>query len=389
MLNIALFGPPGAGKGTQAKYLVEKYNLKYIATGDMLRSEIADKTSIGQKAKSIIEKGGLVDDELIVELIEKKITDNPDVSGFLFDGFPRTYAQAYILEGLLIRLGKSLTCMLSLEVPEENLIKRLLNRAKTEDRADDNLDVIKYRLDEYKNKTLPVVHYYKERNLYYPVNGVGSFEEISKRLSKIVENALKKFLFNVVLLGYPGIGKGDQAQLIAQKYDLTYISTGQLLKDEIKAGSDIGKFVEKYVRNGENVPDEIVIKLVENKINNHDNINGFVFRGFPRTRVQSYILEGLLKKINSSLSCVIDLSVSTIEAIKRLNEKSKEQHDEQFITSIDSIIKIVEEYEEKTVPVKEYYKKQNKVITIDASSNIQNVFEKITKKLDDAIRKVR
>lgn len=130
MLNIALFGPPGAGKGTQSKMLVEKYNLAYISTGDILRSEIAEGTELGHQAIDIIKQGGLVPDEIIVQIIEERILSNTDVNGFLFDGFPRTTVQAYILEGLLLKMNTKLDCMLSLDVPKVQLRNRLLERAK-------------------------------------------------------------------------------------------------------------------------------------------------------------------------------------------------------------------------------------------------------------------
>ena len=135
MLNIALFGPPGAGKGTQSQFLIDKYKLFYISTGDLLRKEISEKTKLGLEAQSIIASGGLVSDEIIVQIIEKTITSNPDANGFLFDGFPRTYVQAYILEGLMIKLNTSLNCLISLDVNEEESVKRLLNRGKTSGRS--------------------------------------------------------------------------------------------------------------------------------------------------------------------------------------------------------------------------------------------------------------
>jgi len=179
MLNIALFGPPGAGKGTQSKLLLEKYNLTYISTGDILREEISKKTPLGIEAKGIIEKGGLVPDDLIVQIIEKKVTMNLNTAGILFDGFPRTVVQAYILEGLLSKMNTSLTCMLSLEVPKDELINRMLERAKVGGRADDTMDVIKVRLEEYENKTKPVIEFYREKNKYFPIDGVGSVDTIS------------------------------------------------------------------------------------------------------------------------------------------------------------------------------------------------------------------
>ena len=131
MLNIALFGPPGAGKGTQSEFLMKKYNLFYISTGDLLRHEIALKSDIGMEVQNVIASGGLVSDEIIVQIIEKTITENTGSNGFLFDGFPRTYVQAYILEGLMLKLGTSLNCLISINLPEEVSVSRLLNRGKS------------------------------------------------------------------------------------------------------------------------------------------------------------------------------------------------------------------------------------------------------------------
>ena len=146
MLNIAIFGAPGAGKGTQSKFLAERYNLVHLSTGDILRQEIVNETEIGIKAKSIIARGELVSDEIIVQIIEDKIKMNPNANGFLFDGFPRTLVQAYILDGLLLRLNTSLTCMLSLEAPIDVLYNRLTSRAKVSGRTDDSDEVVRFRL---------------------------------------------------------------------------------------------------------------------------------------------------------------------------------------------------------------------------------------------------
>ncbi|HPG73483.1 MAG TPA: adenylate kinase, partial [Bacteroidales bacterium] len=190
MLNIALFGPPGAGKGTQARLLAEKYKLTYISTGDILRKEIADKTKLGLEAKSVIEKGGLVDDEIIVQIIEASIEMNPDSNGILFDGFPRTYAQAYILEGLLLKMNTKLNCLLSLEVPREILLQRMLKRYESEKRSDDTLEVIEKRLHEYDEKTIPVIDFYREQAKYFPVSGIGSVDEVNNVLIETIEKVL-------------------------------------------------------------------------------------------------------------------------------------------------------------------------------------------------------
>jgi len=298
MFNIALFGPPGAGKGTQSKLLVEKFNLAYISTGDILREEIAQGSELGMKAKSVIEKGGLVSDEIIVQIIEKKIKTNTEVNGFLFDGFPRTVVQAYILEGLLLNLNTSLNCMISLEVPQEVLMKRMLERSKKENRVDDTLDVIQNRLKEYHNKTIPVAQFYKDKGIYYGVDGVGTLDEIFERITNVVENTLTKTWLNVVLFGPPGAGKGTQGKLLAEKYNLVYISTGSLLRREIEKGTEMGLSAKEFMEKGDIVPDEFAIKLIEKQILMHPNARGFFFKGFPRTIVQAYIMDGLLRKLN-------------------------------------------------------------------------------------------
>ncbi len=188
MLNIALFGPPGSGKGTQSKKLIEKYNLAYISTGDMLRAEIAEDSELGKRVKSVMDAGELVSDELIVQILEKKIKNLTDAEGILFDGFPRNLVQAYILKGLLCKLNTELTAMISLEVPEEELMERMLKRAELEGRSDDNPETIKNRFRQYESKTRPVSGFYREMNRCYPVDGMGRVEDIFQRVSDVIDS---------------------------------------------------------------------------------------------------------------------------------------------------------------------------------------------------------
>lgn len=187
MLNIALFGPPGAGKGTQSERLIAKYGLLYISTGDILRKEIASGSELGKKINAITSEGHLVSDELIMSIIRKTIETNPHVDGILFDGFPRNISQAKLLENLMEELGTPFTGVLSLEVPREELITRLINRGKVSGRSDDKEDVILERLKEYEEKTLPVAEYFSKKGNFYPVKGVGSLEEIFDRLVAEIE----------------------------------------------------------------------------------------------------------------------------------------------------------------------------------------------------------
>lgn len=389
MLNIAIFGPPGAGKGTQSQLIIEKYNLAYISTGDLLRQEIAENTPLGRQVKELIDKGSLVSDDIIVELIEKRIITNPDKNGFLFDGFPRTLVQAYILDGLLLKLNTNLTCMLSLEVPDEELKRRLIERGKISGRSDDNEDVISYRLEQYYEKTAPVKGYYKERNLYKQVDGVGEIGDIFNNLSKAIDDALQNVWFNLILSGPPGAGKGTQGKLLAKEFNLYYISTGSLLRKEISLQTPLSKGVQEKLEHGDLIPDEIVIQLIEREIKLHNDVNGFIFKGFPRTILQSYILDGLLRRMNTSVSYVVELNVPTIELIKRLDRRGKSERGRPYDKTTELIIHRLEEYQNKTAPVMELYKKQNKHLLVDATGNENDVFERIAKSVGEVIRKVR
>lgn len=389
MLNIALFGPPGAGKGTQSQFLIEKYNLAYISTGDLLRQEIAEGTDLGKEVKAIIDSGTLVSDEIMVQLIEKKIMQSSDRAGILFDGFPRTLVQAYILDGLLLKLNTQLSCMISLEVPREELIHRLVERGKSSGRSDDSEEIIKFRLLEYENKTSPVKGYYHERNLYFPINGVGPIPEIFERLNKVIEMTLQKEWFNLVLSGPPGSGKGTQGNMLAKKFNLYYISTGSLLRKEVKADSELGNKVKDYIDSGNLVPDEIVIQLIEREIKMQNHVKGFIFKGFPRTVLQSYILDGLLRRMSMSVSMAIELSAPTLEMIKRLDRRSRTDRARPYDMSTELIIHRLEEYEAKTTRVMDLYKKQNKHKIIDALGDNEEIFDRLSQTVEAAIKKAR
>ena len=183
MINLILFGPPGSGKGTQAAKLVEQYELLHISTGDLFRYEMGNNTPLGQKAKSYIEKGALVPDEVTVGMLRNKVDANLDVEGYIFDGFPRTVPQADELDNLLAENGNEVTLLLMLDVPDDELVKRLLLRGETSGRADDiDEAIIRNRIEVYKNETTPVFDYYAEKGKATKVHGVGTIEEIFGRL---------------------------------------------------------------------------------------------------------------------------------------------------------------------------------------------------------------
>jgi adenylate kinase len=227
--------------------------------------------------------------------------------------------------------------MLSLEVPRKQLQKRLIDRAKKENRSDDTNDIIEHRLLEYEEKTLPVAAFYKEQNKYFPVNGTGTIEEVNQRLLASIEKTLENKWLNVVLFGPPGSGKGTQAKKLAKKYNLVYISTGELLRKEIEEKTAIGKYVKKFMDRGDIVPDEVAIQLIESKIKRNSKAKGFIFKGFPSTIVQAYILDGLLQKMDSKISIVLNLEASTLQSIKRLTARSKTAKARVYDMDIDVV----------------------------------------------------
>ncbi|GGD69298.1 hypothetical protein GCM10011412_03530 [Maribacter cobaltidurans] len=189
MINLVLFGKPGAGKGTQAQFLKEKYNLKHISTGDVFRYNIKNGTELGTLAKSYIDKGDLVPDEVTIKMLEDEVDKNPDADGFIFDGFPRTTTQAEALDNFLESKDMKVDATIALEANDEILIERLLERGKVSGRSDDqDVTKIRNRFDEYNSKTAPLKEYYEDRKKFHSVNGIGTIEEITERLTKVIDS---------------------------------------------------------------------------------------------------------------------------------------------------------------------------------------------------------
>ncbi len=188
MLNIVLFGPPGSGKGTQAENIISKYNLVHLSTGDMLRAEIAAQTKLGLEAKTLMDKGDLVPDGVVIGMIENKLNANSSAAGFVFDGFPRTVKQAEALDELLAKRNIPIKVVLSLYVSEEELTRRILKRGATSGRTDDqNETIVKNRVAEYRTKTEPLAKYYEAQGKLRQIIGEGTVEEISELLNKEID----------------------------------------------------------------------------------------------------------------------------------------------------------------------------------------------------------
>ncbi|MEO8234670.1 MAG: adenylate kinase [Flavobacterium sp.] len=189
MINIVLFGKPGAGKGTQAEFLKEKYNLTHLSTGDVFRFNIKNETELGKLAKTFIDKGDLVPDEVTIKMLESEVDKNQHSKGFLFDGFPRTLTQASTLDAFLVSKNQAITATIALEAEDEILVQRLLERGKTSGRIDDqDEEKIRNRYQEYNEKTAPLMDYYKKNGKFHAVNGIGTIQEITERLSKVIDN---------------------------------------------------------------------------------------------------------------------------------------------------------------------------------------------------------
>lgn len=188
MTNLVLFGPPGAGKGTQANFLKEKYDLIHISTGDVFRYNIKNETALGMLAKSFMDKGELVPDQVTIDMLNKEVEKNAGANGFIFDGFPRTNAQAKALDALMENKDSQINAMVALEVDDEVLVMRLLERGKTSGRTDDSDEnIIRNRIKQYYTKTAILKDYYAVQNKYFGVDGVGSIEEITVRLSAVID----------------------------------------------------------------------------------------------------------------------------------------------------------------------------------------------------------
>lgn len=189
MFNLVIFGPPGSGKGTQSEYIIEKYGLKHLSTGDLLRAEKNSGSELGNRIKELIDRGELVSDELVEEMVKNNVMRNHEAAGFIFDGFPRTTAQAAWLDNMLASIGESVTLMLSLDVADDELRTRILERGKMSGRADDqNVDIINNRISVYHKQTQPVIDFYAEQGKYVSVNGVGSLDDVFSRICHAMDS---------------------------------------------------------------------------------------------------------------------------------------------------------------------------------------------------------
>jgi adenylate kinase len=286
----------------------------------------------------------------------------------------------------MIKLNTKLDKLISVEVPEEESVKRLLLRGETSGRLDDNEEVIRNRLREYSNKTRPVLEYYKERGNYVAVDGLQKIKKVTSAIRKVVNKELEKKQVNIVLFGSPGSGRGTLGKAIAEKYKLEYISTGDMIDEEISNESPLGLKAKELYENGQLVPDEMVIQLIEKKIEQSKKAKGFIFKGYPRTLVQSYILDGILQKHDSIINKVINLDVETLELIRRLDNRSKTDACMPYDTSTEKIVLRLQEHKDKTVPVIEKYREIHDVVEINGSDAFGEVMERVSCEIESSFK---
>ena len=188
MVNIVLFGPPGAGKGTQSEGIIKKYQLSHISTGDLFRKHLKEGSALGKLAQKYMDEGNLVPDTVVIDMVDDKIKTDEKVNGYIFDGFPRTVAQAEALDKLMNGKGNPISCMIALEVEKDELLKRLLNRGKTSGRSDDQDEAkIQNRINVYESETIPVANYYKKQGKFNSIHGIGTVDEIFIKISAVID----------------------------------------------------------------------------------------------------------------------------------------------------------------------------------------------------------
>jgi adenylate kinase len=283
-----------------------------------------------------------------------------------------------------------LTAYFILELSDEDAKQRLLQRAKEQDRKDDNEVVIKKRLQEYHHKTLPLLEFYKNSGLLTRIDASGSSDDIFAQIKHYINEDIRKQSINVVMFGHPGAGMTTQANKLAKELDLKCISTRELLQKEVKQQTAMGKQIQPYMEKGLLLPDEIVIRLIEKAIlETNGNGRGYIFKGYPRTLVQAYILDGILKKKGQSITCVINLKVNYIELMKRLDERSRTNRKMPYDSTAASIVARLEEHEQHSRGVLDYYREQNQVIDADGVGDVEEVYKRILQPVIKASRNLR
>ncbi len=371
-MNIAFIGSAGAGKGTHSKILVPKFRLLHIATGDLFRESLVNQTALGILARTYMNQGELVPDQLVDAMIEEWVRKAEPDQGLLFDGFPRTTYQAQFLDNLFKEIDRNLDAVVFLQVSDSTVERRMSGRSicricRTPFHAEyrpfekcpyekcqgEHLHQRKYykpvtvRQQIFHQVTAPVIEYYINQGKLIVIDGEGDINQIEQQLDDVFEAVHKRSRFNtprrqlqalidaitprptaksvpgkaldVVLIGAPGSGKGTQAEKINAEFKLQHVATGDLFRENLKAQSELGKMAKSYMDRGELVPDDLTEAMVQERLSRPDADSGFLLDGFPRNLSQAVALNQILQQMNRQLAAVIYINVSDEQIIRRLS----------------------------------------------------------------------
>ncbi|HOX03698.1 MAG TPA: adenylate kinase [Candidatus Paceibacterota bacterium] len=346
-MNIAFIGPTCAGKTTTAERLRERFGVRHLSTGQVLRENRSQETVLGILTRKHVERGQLVPDEIVNAMIEEAVRKLPAAEGLLLDGFPSTLYQARFLEELLRAAGRRLDAVLFLDAPEPVVLARAARR--TPPRPDDRPEIIHHRLQVFRRTTGPVIaHFHGQRQLVY-VDAAGSIGSVSAAMAQVLEDvrdvrplpALTEAQegrvaelievpwperpgprppsLDIVLMGAPGSGKGTQAALLATHLGIPHIATGELFRENRDDKTILGRIADGYVQRGELVPDDVVEAMVRERLGRADAADGYVLEGFPRTLSQAQALEEIMASLGRRLDQVFFLRVSDPVIVQRLS----------------------------------------------------------------------
>jgi len=373
-------GGPGSGKGTQCERIVKKYNFTHLSSGDLLRAEVASGSPRGNELNALMQSGQLVPLEVVLELIKDAMVAKKDVSnGYLIDGYPREVKQGKMFEDI-IGYAKG---VLYFEVSDDEMTKRLLNRGLTSGRVDDNEETIRARLDTFHASTTPVTKYYGSLNKLYTINAERSPDEIFAD----VENSLDQMILNdskvIFIVGGPGCGKGTQCERLLARYNLSHLSSGDLLREEVASGSPIGKALDEKMKNGELVSMETVLSLIKNAMTRLalKGSRGFLIDGYPREVQQGIMFEKMIKPCNKCVYFNVSNETMTKRLLARAVSSGRVDDNEETIK------KRLVTFNNVTQPVIDHYK-GSKLVEVVAEGKVDDIFANVTKSLDTVFKPV-
>ncbi|CAH1264557.1 AK5 [Branchiostoma lanceolatum] len=375
---IFIVGGPGCGKGTQCDKIVEKYGYTHLSTGDLLRDEVKSGSARGKKLTEIMEQGKLVPMETVLELLKDAMVARADKSnGFLIDGYPREVKQGTAFESTI----KECDVVLYFECAAKTMTERLLGRAKTSGRADDNEATIKKRLDTFYSETEPVVKFYEDKKKLKRINAERDKEAIFADVVAALDPAAAKLKGKKVIfiVGGPGCGKGTQCDKIVEKYGYTHLSTGDLLRDEVKSGSARGKKLTEIMEQGKLVPMETVLELLKDAmVARADKSNGFLIDGYPREVKQGTTFESTIRECDTVLYFECAAKTMTERLLGRAKTSGRADDNEATIK------KRLDTFYSATEPLVKYYEDKKKLNRINAERAIDAIFADVVKALGAA-----